>query len=310
MSYPKKVQLREDGPREGFQILKNVVPTKDKLKLIDSLSNAGAKSIEVTSFVRPDKVPQHADALEVAEGLNPVDGVRYRGLYLNEKGFERAVSCSKIQPEGCLTIASSEEFLKKNSNSTIQGVIDKISNWIELFQKNQIQLERLMVSCAFGDNLSGKILPEQTLEVVRRVISALDDIGEQLPEVTFADTTGYADPEQIRQIIDKSQTFWPEIDIALHLHDTRGTGMANVLAGLQAGIDKFDCSVGGMGGCPFTIGAAGNVPTEDVAFLCMELGVEVDLNLEAYIQTAKLAEEITGVKLPGKVKDGGLILRK
>ena len=195
MSYPKKVILREDGPREGFQILDKVVSTQEKLKLINSLVGSGAKSIEVTSFVRPDKVPQHADAKEVSQGLEPTKGVRYRALYLNELGFERAVACSKLQPEGCLTIASSEEFLKKNSNCTIQDVLDKTSTWIGLFKKHGVVLERLMVSCAFGDSISGKILPEQTLEVVRRVISALDDVGETLPEVTFADTTGYADPE-------------------------------------------------------------------------------------------------------------------
>jgi len=312
MAYPKKVFFREEGPREGFQIHPEVIPTEKKLSLINALVEAGARDIETTSFVRPDKVPQHADANEVAKGLKPAKGVRYRGLYLNQKGFELASAHSSLQPEGCLTLASNDAFLQKNCGRTISQTLEQLDSWIELFASKGQEIERLMLSCAFGDKGTGKIPSEVSLEIVRRTLSALEDLSElygreiALPEVTFADTTGYGTPASINDLLSKSLSLWPTLKVSLHLHDTRGTGMANVLEALKLGIDTFDCTVAGLGGCPFTEGAAGNVPTEDVAFMCQELGIEIDLDLEKYIGVAKLAEDILSKKLPGKLKASGL----
>ena len=296
---PKKVLLREEGPREGFQFHKQVIPTAAKLRLIQALCQTGISSIEATSFVRPDRVPQHGDAEDVAQGL-PETHVRFRALYLNEKGFRRAIDCPKLQIEGAIMLAASEDFLKKNNNRTLQEVYEGIPRWLELFDEAGLDFERLMVSTAFGDQ---ELTPAKSVVNICR--EAIEHAGKLPQEITFADTTGFGDPRAVRELVVAARTEWPNIAIGLHLHDTRGTGMANVYAGLLEGVERFDCSVAGLGGCPFTAGAAGNVPTEDVAFLCERLGIETGLDLTKYIECARLAEQIVGKSLPGKLKQTG-----
>ena len=307
MNYPAEITIREDGPREGFQSLEHSVAITDKLKLIEMLVAGGARSIETTAFVRPDRVPQHADAEELAQALPQVEGVRYRGLFLNERGFKRAIACKTLKPEGYLMIASSESFLKLNNNLAISEAIENIPTWTKLFTEYSVPLERLMVSCAFGDKREGRISTETTIATVKRVIDKLSALKIKLPEITYADTTGYGNPESIKSLVQESQNLWPETSIGLHLHDTRGTGMANALAGLQAGVKLFDASVGGLGGCPFVKGAAGNIPTEDLAFLCAELGIKTSIDLPVYAEAALFAEKLAGKPLPGKFKVGGLL---
>lgn len=308
MSYPKQVLLREEGPREGFQMLKHSIPTVDKLRLIKALAKTGIQTMEVTSFVRPDRVPQHADAVEVAKKLPKDSGVRYRALYLNHKGFLRATECKTLELEGLLTFAPSEKFLKANMNSSIEKVLKGIPGWLNLFNSHNIKLERIMCSTAFGYPGEGNTSATEIVTLIKKVLTRLDDLSEALPqEITLADTTGYANPELIRRFVCELRNAFPHIAIGLHLHDTRGTGMANVYAGLLEGVDRFDCSVAGMGGCPFTKAAAGNVATEDVAFLCHELGIETGLDLKQYIKCAKLCEEICNASFPGKLKQSGLI---
>lgn len=304
--FPKQVMIREDGPREGFQLLERIVPIEDKLELIRRLSQTGVKSIETTAFVRPDRVPQHADAEKLVSQLTAVDGVRYRALYLNEKGLLRARQFPQLELEGYLMLAASEAFLKKNNNVTLDEAIAGTGKWLTLFKENKLPLERLMLSTAFGHQDEGVIPPEKVVAILDRVLKEISSHGMTLEEVTLADTTGWANPLSVQTLVKAVRSRWPEIELGLHLHDTRGTGMANVLAGLQVGVSRFDCSVGGMGGCPFAKGAAGNVPTEDVAFLCQQLGIETAIDLEAYIDCAKFAEKIAGKPLPGKLKDGGL----
>ncbi len=298
--FPKSVLLREEGPREGFQFLSKVHSTKEKVELINALSETGIKSIETTSFVRPDKVPQHADAKEVSEQIKVKEGVRYRALYLNQKGFLRAVECKKLKVEGAIPLAASDAFLQKNSNTSISESISKISSWLTLFKNNNVELERIMLSMAFGSKEEGKIEAKNVISIIEE---AIKETSTKLPEITLADTTGFANPTSVEKLVSECKIKWPEISIGLHLHDTRGTGMANVYEGLRCGVSRFDCSVGGLGGCPFTKGAAGNVPTEDVAFLCEELGISTSLNLKKYVECAKLAEKIVGKKLPGKLKE-------
>ena len=305
---PKRVLLREYGPREGFQMLPQVVPTAQKLELINALAETGIASIEVTSFVRPDLLPQLADAEAVATALQKRPGVKFEALYLNAKGLERARACASLQPEGCVNIAVSEAFLKNNSNVTLEQAIAAIPDWLRLFRQHQLNFDRLMISTAWGYHVEGKFSTDQALAVVRRALEVIQREGGALSEITFADTTGYANPLTVDELVRAAMVEWPDIALGLHLHDTRGTGMPNVLAGLQAGIMRFDCSVGGLGGCPFAKNAAGNVPTEDVAFLCAEMGIETGIDLERYIACAKLAERIAGRPLPGKVKDGGTLL--
>jgi hydroxymethylglutaryl-CoA lyase len=304
--FPKEVFLREDGPREGFQMLEAIVPTEGKLELIHLLSRTGVKSIEVTAFVRPDRVPQHADAEKLVSLLEAVEGVRFRALYLNSKGFLRGAQFPQLEMEGYLLLAASETFLKENNNSTLEEAVKEIGNLLELFKEKRLPLERLMISTAFGHYSEGVIPPEKVLAIIEKVLEKVSSHGLTLPEITLADTTGWANPFSVQNLVLAIREKWPEIELGLHLHDTRGTGMANVFAGLQVGVQRFDCSVGGMGGCPFAKGAAGNVATEDVAFLCQELGIETGIDLEAYIACAKFAQKVAGKLLPGKLKDAGL----
>lgn len=300
---PKSVFLREDGPREGFQMHPTVIPTAQKIELIKRLSATGIKSIEVASFVRADLIPQLGDAEEVAKQLMPVPDVRYRALYLNEKGLERAISFPALSPEGYILLAVSETFLRRNNNTTQEEALERIPNWLKVFQQHQIVLERVMLSTAFGDHDEGRFTVQKTFDFATKILQRITAAGGALPELTFADTTGLANPEGIKRLISLFRNAYPEIAVGLHLHDTRGTGLANVYAGLECGVERFDCSVGGMGGCPFAKGAAGNVCTEDVAYLCEEMGISTGLDLNIYVECAKYAEEILGRKLPGKFKD-------
>lgn len=306
-AFPSKVLLREDGPREGFQMLPHFVSTEDKLELIRRLSDTGVTSIEATAFVRPDLVPQLADAEQLAEKLPDRSDVRYRALYLNPRGFERALACSRLSVEGYLLIAASETFLRNNNNQTLDEAIAGIPEWLELFADRGVVLERVMLSTAWGDNDEGRIEAPQVIKLCERLFAALPGGPADIPELTLADTSGLASPLRVQRLIGELKTRWPEQRLGLHLHDTRGTGMPNVYAGLMEGIDRFDCSVAGLGGCPFTPGAAGNVPTEDVAFLCAELGIETGVDLERYIDCALFAEQLAGRPLPGKLKNGGVI---
>ena len=301
MSLAKEVIIREDGPREGFQIHSEFIATERKLALINALSATGVKSIEVTSFVRPDRVPQHADANEVAKALPTNTDTRFRALYLNEKGLERAMKHPQLAVEGYILLAASENFLKKNNNISLSEAIAGVDSWLAIFKKHKLRFERLMLSTAFGESLTQKTTPKEVLNIVLQVV---EKAGSDF-ELTLADTVGIANPEAVRELVGSIKEKLPSLAIGLHLHDTRGTGIANVYAGLLEGVDRFDCSVAGLGGCPFAKGAAGNVPTEDVAFLCAELGIKTGLDLDAYIDCAKLAEEIIGHKLPGKLKDVG-----
>jgi len=303
--FPKKVFLREDGPREGFQLHKEFVPTADKLTLIQKLAVTGIQSIEVTSFVRPDRVPQLKDAEELANGLSKNPNVRFRALYLNEKGFERASSIQTLDLEGYVLLAASEAFLKANNNQTIQQALATIPKWIALFKKQGLPFERIMLSTAFGDHHAGPLAPETTITVCKSAVEICEQEGMIPEEITLADTTGFADPLQVTRLIELFNKNFPNITPGLHLHDTRGTGMANVYAGLLAGVERFDCSVGGLGGCPFTKSPAGNVPTEDVAYLCERLGIETGVSLEAYVEAAHYATQLLGRELPGKLYRSG-----
>lgn len=306
-SFPKKVLLREDGPREGFQMHPDFVPTQEKVKLIDALSTTGISSIEVTSFVRTDLLPQMADAELVAARFEKKDGVRYRALYLNEKGFHRANSCSRLDLEGSVMIAASERFLKMNNNLTLERAIAGLDAWVGLFHSIGLVFDRIMFSMAFGDGLEGRIPTSKIIEICKSALNRLEELGTCPQEVTFADTAGWANPEGVRRLVGDFQNHWPHIAVGLHFHDTRGLGIANVYAGLQAGVARFDCSLGGLGGCPNVPGASGNVATEEVAFLCEELGIATGLNLEAYIECVKLAEQIVQQPLPGKLARAGLL---
>lgn len=296
---PRRVLIREVGPREGFQNIATVVPTDRKLELVTLLADAGLAQIEVTSFVRPDKVPQLADAEDLVRLLPERLNTSWKALYLNQKGFERAEATGKLSNEGWLYTSPSETFLRENSNSSIEKGITEIPTWCSLFRAHGKRVAGLMVSNAFGCNYEGAISPEQVSNVVTRYLEALAKHGESLTEICLADTVGRATPDSLELCVLAVKKLG--VPLSLHLHDTRGLGILNVYLGLQMGISIFETSVGGVGGCPFTPGASGNVATEDVVNLCASLGIDTGIDIARLCQAARFLETVVGCPLPGKV---------
>ena len=301
MTLPKEIYIRELGPREGFQTLAQIVPTLKKLELIEALGKIGVREIELTSFVRPDRVPQMADSEEIVAQYKPESGVKYTALYLNEHGFKRAEDCKRLSNDGWIYLAASETFLKRNNNTTLDEAIASTSRWIELFKLHKKETISVMISTAFGCNYEGKIEQSKVISILDQTISKIEDLGGRIKEVSLADTMGHGTPESVKRLVASAQAKFPKANISLHLHDTRGSGLANVYAGLEMGVTTFDCSIAGLGGCPFAKGAAGNVCTEDVAYMCEEMGVKTGIDLDLAVKAAKLAEKIVGSPLPGKL---------
>ena len=303
---PKFLTIREVGPREGFQMERSDIPTEGKVRLVDALSETGVRHIEVTSFVSPRWVPQMADAEEVAKSFCSKPEVSYTALYLNDQGFERARATGKFDLFGHLGIAASEAFSKRNTNRAIAETLATFPSRIERYLELKLPI-RAGIMTAFGCNFQGEIPLEKVLWLVQKLLDLSAEWGFTLEELSLADTMGWAGPLQVKRAIGSLRECCPALRLSLHLHDTRGTGLANAYAAMGMGIDILDASIGGMGGCPFAghKGAAGNISTEDLTFLAQEMGIETGLDLERLIGCGRLAEEIVGHPLPGKVMKGG-----
>ncbi len=257
--------------------------------------------------MNPKRVPGWADAEDVVAGFRRAPDVRYTALWLNERGLERAIAAEGLTLSGGISTTTSETFMRKNTNRGFAENEQVQRGQIALYRKHGIPIKGASVMTAFGCNYEGEISTAQTVEAVGGMMRIAADEGVELPVISLADTMGWATPRSIKRVVGAVRERWPEQRICLHLHDTRGLGLANVLAGLQMGVDLFDASVAGLGGCPFAklSGAAGNVCTEDLVFMCEEMGIETGIDLERLIEAARLAEEIVGHPLPGSVMRGG-----
>jgi len=307
---PGTVRISEEGPREGFQFEKGFIATARKIALIDALSRTGLDHIQVVSFVNPKLVPGMADADEVTEGITPQPGVAYTALWLNEKGFERALTHgNRLALTGTVQLCTSEKFLKRNQNRTMEQQLNAQHTIVEMYKAHGVPVERGSLMAAFGCNFEGDIPVERVVALVGQILDVAAAHGVTLEYVTLADTMAWATPASIKRVVGALHERWPELDIALHLHDTRGMAIANAYAGLEMGVTRFDASVAGLGGCPFAghQGAAGNVCTEDLVFLCHEMGIETGIDLDALIECARLAEDVVGHALPGSVMRGGTL---
>ena len=304
---PKSITIKEEGPREGFQIEKNLIPTERKIEFIDALSNTGLKTIQIVSFVNPKKVPNMADAEEVVAGITPVDGVEYIGLYLNDQGFQRAVATGRLSFHGTIGLNPSETFSMRNTNTTFQQQVERLDSRIALYKENSIPITAGSVSACFGCNFEGDISDDRIMELVKIIFDKAEEHDLTLERFNFLDTMAWATPARIKQTLGRFRNSYPDMPLSLHLHDTRGMGIANAYAGLEMGVDHFDACVGGLGGCPFAghAAAAGNVCTEDLVFMCEEMGIETGLDLEALRECANMAEEIVDHPLPGSVMKAG-----
>lgn len=296
------VLIREVGPREGFQSFTQIVSTATKRELVEKLAATGLPEIEVCSFVRADRLPQMADAEELARQLEKVDGVKYRGLYLNPKGFERALLCPSLDVEAWLYTAASDTFLQKNANTSQERVLASIPDWLSHFQTAGKSLFGVMISTAFGCNYEGETKEDALLQVVSSVFETLTRFGSPLPrELSLADTAGWSSPKRVKRLVNAISREYGSITTSLHLHDTRGLGIASAYAGLEAGVRIFESSLGGIGGCPFAKGATGNIATEELLLLCHEQGLVTGVDLDKLFAAISYLDLETGIPLSSRL---------
>jgi hydroxymethylglutaryl-CoA lyase len=309
---PAAVHITEEGPREGFQIEKGPIPTARKIELIDALAQTGLDRIQIVSFVNPKNVPGMADAEDVVRGITPKPDVAYTALWLNEKGLERALKFSdRLTNTGTIQLCASEKFSIRNQNRTAAQQLAGQHAIVEMYKAAGIAVERGSIMAAFGCNFEGDIPVARVVALTQQIFDVAAAHGVTLKYITLADTMAWATPLAIKRTVGALRERWPDLDVALHLHDTRGLAIADAYAGLEMGVTRFDAAVAGLGGCPFAghAGAAGNVCTEDLVFLCEEMGINTGIDLDALIACAKLAEDIVGHPLPGSVMKGGTLKR-
>jgi hydroxymethylglutaryl-CoA lyase len=289
---PRRVSLQEVALRDGIQNEKTLVPTEEKIKLIDRLADCGLKQIEVSSFVNPRLVPQMADAEELWKRIKRRDGVRYSALILSEKGLDRAIHCRV--PHVGIFVSASETHSRKNSNKTIAEALDEASRLITKARSAGMEV-RAGVMNAFGCVYEGRTPVEKVLSLVGRYLEAGPD------EICLADSSGLGNPLQIKEVLQRVKSATGDKPMALHLHNTRGAGLANLFAALEEGVSSFDTSLGGLGGCPFIAGARGNIATEDTVSMLHEMGIETGIYLEALIGASLDFERVMGQTFPAMV---------
>ncbi len=308
---PKSVRIMEVSPRDGLQIEPRILGTDQKLELIARLVDSGLREIEAGSFVHQEKVPQMADAEELFRRLPPKPGVEYHALWLNAKGLQRALGTPNVTVIGKILVTASDTFSKRNTNKTIDETLAAIPAWIAEYRKANIRTEELRIPAAFGCNYEGYIDVPKVVALVERSIQVVADHGETIRHLSFSDTMGWGNPLQTKRLVGSIRERFPGLSIRLHLHDTRGTAIANAAAALELGVAEFDAAIGALGGCPFAglSGAAGNICTEDLVFLCEEMGIETGVDLDKLIETARFAETVVGHDLPGKLMKAGSLAR-
>jgi len=291
LGLPRKVRIVEVGPRDGLQNEHVVVSTADKIAFVNRLSAAGAAVIEVAAFVNPAKVPQMADATAVFRGITRVPAVRYSALVPNLIGLERAQEAGVT--EIAIFAAASETFSRKNIN---QGIDESLLTYAEVCSAAIASGLRVRgyLSTAFGCPYEGPVPADRVADLASRLI----ELG--VFEVAVSDTIGVAHPGQIFEVVERVARQVARAQIALHLHDTRGTALANVLAALQLGITTFDASAGGLGGCPFAPGASGNLATEDLIYMLDGLGIESGVRLPALLEASRFIEARLDHPLPSR----------
>jgi hydroxymethylglutaryl-CoA lyase len=283
------VSIREVAPRDGLQN-EEPIPTEAKVRLIDALSGTGVRRIEAVSFVHPKAIPQMADADEVWAQITRNPEIRYSALIPNTRGAQRALAAGFREIE--VVVSASDTHNRRNLNRSTDESLDDITGLIPLIHDAGATVE-VIVATSFGCPFEGDIAPARVASIVERVRADGAD------RIAFGDTTGMATPRRVRDLLSVVR---PDL---LHFHDTRGTGLANVLTALDLGITEFDASVGGIGGCPYAPGASGNIATEEVVHMLSDMGIDTGIDLDALIEVAELAEKLLGRTLPSGVLRAG-----
>jgi hydroxymethylglutaryl-CoA lyase len=296
------VWIREVGPRDGFQNEPEVIATADKVRLIDLLARTGLRRLEVTSFVRPDVIPQLADAGEVLAAIDPPDGVSLSVLIPNERGLELALAQRGRFHEVNVFLSASETHNRKNVNRSIEESLAGLERVLGRAREEGLRCEGV-ISVAFGCPYEGHVPPERVFAIARRLI----DAGAQ--EVGFGDTTGMANPLQVREYFPAARAeLGDEVKLTAHFHNTRGQGLANVYAAYEAGVRSFESSFGELGGCPVPKGATGNVATEDVVSMLHEMGVSTGIELPKLVEAARASQSGLGRPLGSNLLTAGTVV--
>jgi len=293
---PDAVSIYEVSPRDGLQNEAALIPIEGKRKLIDALVAAGLRRVEITSFVSPKWVPQLADAEELARTHRPPEGVIYSALCPNARGLERALAAGL--KEIAVFLSASEAHNRANVNKSIADTLSVFSEIVPPAREAGLAV-RAYVSTVWGCPYEGDVDAAKVVQIAEKLL----ELG--CYQVSLGDTIGVGTPRQTRDIVRRFMDAMPVERFALHLHDTRGTALANILVGLEMGVRDFDASVAGLGGCPYAPGAAGNVATEDLVFLLQGMGVATGVDLEKVIEAGNVAEQVIGRPLPGKVHKAG-----
>jgi hydroxymethylglutaryl-CoA lyase len=292
---PSRISVREVGPRDGLQN-EAPVPTAAKIALIDQLSGTGVRRIEAVSFVKAEAIPQMADADEVWAGISRNRAVRYSALAPNLRGARRALDAGFTEVE--VVVSASTTHNRANVNRTTEQSLDEIAVIIGEAHQRGASVQ-VVVATAWGSPYEGDVPVARVLAVAGRAAADGADA------ISFGDTTGMATPRRVWDLVSSFRSQHPELPLNLHFHNTRGTGLANVLAALEMGVTDFDASVGGLGGCPYAPGASGNIATEELVYMAEDMGVATGVDLNAMIDAAAAAERIVGRELPSQVLRAG-----
>jgi hydroxymethylglutaryl-CoA lyase len=301
-SLPKSVRIREVGPRDGFQNEPETIATADKVRLIDMLSATGLRRMEVTSFVRPDVIPQLSDAEEVLAAVQRRDGVAFSVLIPNQRGLERALGQRDRFDEISVFLSASETHNRKNVNRSVEESLSGLEETLETAGEAGLRREGV-ISTSFGCPYEGEVPPERVFEIAERLVAA------GCEEVAFGDTTGMANPRQVHEFFAAARERLGGgnggVELTAHFHNTRGQGLANLLAALEEGVESFESSFGELGGCPVPPGATGNVSSEDVVSMLEEMGVETGIDLPTLLEASRAAQEVLGRPLGAHVLRAG-----
>jgi len=295
---PKAVRIREVGPRDGFQNEPETIPTAEKIRLVDLLSSTGLKRLEVTSFVRPEVIPQLSDAEEVLAGVQRREGVSFSVLIPNERGLERALGLRDRFDEINVFVSASETHNRKNVNRSIEESLDGLERTLASARGAGLRCEGV-ISTSFGCPYEGEVPPERVFAIAERLAAA------GCAEIGFGDTTGMGNPRQVGEFFATALARLSGVELTAHFHNTRGQGLANVLAALEQGVESFESSFGELGGCPVPPGATGNIASEDVVSMLHEMGVETGVDLLALIAASREAQKTLGRPLGSHVLTAG-----
>jgi hydroxymethylglutaryl-CoA lyase len=294
----EQVLIREVGPRDGFQNEPEVIATEDKVRLIDMLARTGVPRLEVTSFVRADVIPQLADAPDVLRAVDIPDDVAVTVLIPNEKGLENALEQRDRFQEVNLFLSASESHNRANVNRSIEESLSGLERVVSRAREEGLRCEGV-ISVSFGCPYEGEVPPSRVFGIAQRLVEA------GCEEIAFGDTTGMANPRQVADFFEVAHSVLPGVQLTAHFHNTRGQGLANVLAALDSGVRSFESSFGELGGCPVPKGATGNIATEDLVSMLHEMGYATGIDLEKLLEASRAAQTVLGRPLTGHLLTAG-----